>query len=243
MGTRSPAHREEQHGEHEHRNITSGGPRAAVFGVSDGLVTNVSLIMGVAGAGPSASFVRLAGLAGLVGGAISMAAGEYVSMQAQRELMERELAIEREALRHSPEAERAELAQVYVQRGIAPELARQMADEVSRDPEVALETHAREELGVSPRALGSPWVAAVTSLATFALGAFLPLLPWFFTSGTAAVVATIVIGAVAAFGVGALLGVFTERSVLRSAFRQLGIAVLAAGVTYGIGKAVGVSGV
>jgi VIT1/CCC1 family predicted Fe2+/Mn2+ transporter len=163
-------------------------------------------------------------------------------MQAQRELVERELAIEREALAQSPEAERAELTQAYVQRGIAPDLARQMADEVSRDPEVALETHAREELGVSPGALGSPWVAAGTSLVTFAFGAFLPLLPWFFTSGTTAVVLTIVIGALAAFGVGALLGLFTERSVLRSAFRQLGIAAFAAAVTYGIGKAVGVSG-
>jgi VIT1/CCC1 family predicted Fe2+/Mn2+ transporter len=241
MPLRSSARLEQQHGEHEHRNITSGGPRAAVFGVSDGLVTNVSLIMGVAGAGASASFVRLAGLAGLVGGAISMAAGEYISMQAQRELMERELAVEREALRHSPEAEAAELTEVYVQRGIAPETARRMADEVSRDPEVALETHAREELGVSPRALGSPWIAAGTSLVTFALGAFLPLIPWFFMSGTAAIVTTIVIGAVAAFLVGALLGVFTERSVFRSAVRQLAIAIVAAGVTYGIGKAVGVS--
>jgi VIT1/CCC1 family predicted Fe2+/Mn2+ transporter len=228
--------------EHHHRNVQSGGARAAVFGISDGLVTNVSLILGVAAAGSSQSFVRLAGVAGLVAGAFSMAAGEYVSMQAQRELIERELDKERHSLHHWPEAESAELRELYERRGIAPEVARDLVEEVSRNPEVALETHAREELGVNPRSLGSPWVAAASSFATFALGALLPLLPWFFTSGTAGIVATIVIGAVAALGAGTLLGLFTGRPLWLSALRQLGVATLAAGVTFGIGRAVGVSG-
>ncbi len=230
------------HPGHRHRNVSGGGARAAVFGMSDGLVTNVSLILGVAGASSSGGFVRLAGLAGMVGGAFSMAAGEYVSMQAQRELIQRELDVERHALRHDPESERAELTALYERRGITPEVARDLVDEVSRDPDLALETHAREELGVNPTQLGSPWEAAVSSFFTFALGAFLPLLPWLFTEGTTAVVWSVVIGALAALSVGALLGVFTGRSPVRSALRQLLVATVAAGVTFGIGRAVGLSG-
>lgn len=226
---------------HHHRDVRSGGARAAVFGMSDGLVTNVSLILGVAGAHPAASVVRLTGLAGLVAGAFSMAAGEYVSMQAQRELLQRELEVERQSLRRSPEAERRELTAIYEQRGLAPDLAAELVAEVMRDPEVALETHAREELGVDPGALGSSWQAAASSFVTFGIGAFLPLVPWLFTSGTAATLASVVIGAVAALVVGAALGAFTGRSATRSALRQLGVAALAAGVTYGIGRAVGVS--
>jgi VIT1/CCC1 family predicted Fe2+/Mn2+ transporter len=227
---------------HHHRNIQSGGARAAVFGISDGLVTNVSLVLGVGAAGTHPSFVRLAGLAGLVAGAFSMAAGEYVSMQAQRELIERELELERHSLHQRPDEERAELTAIYERRGIAPEVARDLVAEVSRDPEVALETHAREELGVNPMSLGSPWLAALSSFCTFALGALLPLLPWFVTSGTAAMLATVVIGAVAALAVGALLSRFTGRPVWFSALRQLGVAAVAAAVTFGIGRAVGVSG-
>jgi len=226
---------------HQHRDVRSGGARAAVFGMSDGLVTNVSLILGVAGAHPAASVVRLTGLAGLVAGAFSMAAGEYVSMQAQRELLQRELDVERQSLRRAPEAERRELKAIYVKRGVDPDLATELVAEVMRDPEVALETHAREELGVDPKALGSPWQAAISSFVTFSIGAFLPLIPWLFASGTAATLASVVIGAVAALIVGGALGLFTGRSPLRSAFRQLGVAALAAGVTYGIGTAVGVS--
>ncbi|HUA94150.1 MAG TPA: VIT1/CCC1 transporter family protein, partial [Acidimicrobiales bacterium] len=217
--------------DHHHRDVQSGGARAAVFGLSDGLVTNVSLILGVAGAHPGGSVVRLTGLAGMVAGALSMAAGEYVSMQAQRELFQRELEVERQALRRDPELERRELTAIYVNRGIEPAMAQEMAGKMMRDPELALETHAREELGISPGRLGSPVIAAATSFVTFALGAFLPLIPWLVTSGTAAIVATVVVGVVAALGIGALLGVFTGRPILRSAGRQLLLTAGAAAVT------------
>ena len=152
-----------------------GGARAAVFGVSDGLVTNVSLVLGMAGANPGGSIVRLAGVAGLVAGSFSMAAGEYLSMTAQRELMERELEVERRALERHPKGETAELRGMYVRRGIDPAVAEDMANQVMRDPELALETHAREEMGISIGRLGSPWQAAAASFVTFALGAFVPL--------------------------------------------------------------------
>lgn len=225
---------------HHHRDIQGGAARAAVFGVSDGLVSNVSLILGMAGADRVGSIVRLAGIAGLVAGAISMAAGEYVSMRAQTELLERELDLERIELHRNPEVETAELAQIYESRGIDPDAALVMARAVMQDPQVALETHAREEMGINPHSLGSPVVAAVSSFAAFALGAFLPLLPWLLATGTAATVASAVVGAIAALAVGAVLAIFTGRSVAFSALRQLGIAVVAAGCTYLIGSALGV---
>lgn len=227
------------HGERHHRNVQSGGARAAVFGISDGLVTNVSLILGVAGAHPAGSIVRLSGLAGLVAGAFSMASGEFVSMQAQRELLERELDVEREAIAQSPAAERGELVAIYERRGISPPLAKELADMMMRDPQTALETHAREELGIDPTSLGSPVTAALSSFATFALGALLPLIPWLLGRGNGALVASIVIGAVAALSVGAVLGVLTERSPVKGAARQLFVAIVAAGITFGVGRAVG----
>jgi VIT1/CCC1 family predicted Fe2+/Mn2+ transporter len=207
--------------------------------VSDGLVTNVSLVLGIAGASPGGGIVRLAGIAGLVAGSFSMAAGEYLSMSAQRELLERELDIERNALDRSPEGETNELRGMYVKRGINPTVARDMANEVMQDPQLALETHAREELGIDPEQLGSPIQAAVASFFTFALGAFIPLLPWLITSGTKAVVASVVLGALASIAVGVVLAAYTERSYVRSALRQLTITVVAAGVTYGVGRAIG----
>ncbi|MHB8682177.1 MAG: VIT1/CCC1 transporter family protein [Acidimicrobiales bacterium] len=225
-----------------HRSLQGGGARAAVFGVSDGLVTNVSLILGFAGAHPQGGVVRLAGLAGLVAGAFSMSAGEYVSMRAQRELLERELALERHEIRHRPEGERRELVRIYENRGIEPDLARQLADEMMRTPELALETHAREELGINPAALGSPVQASASSFAMFALGAVLPLLPWLFTSGNGAAVGSVIIGGVASLCVGGLLALFTRQRWWFSALRQLLIAAAAAAVTFGIGSAVGVSG-
>ena len=228
--------------EEEHRNVTSGGPRAAVFGISDGLVTNVSLILGFAGAHPAPTVVRLAGLAGLVAGAFSMGAGEYVSMTAQRELFERELDIERRALAESPKAETQELVDIFKRKGLAPELATRLADEVMSDPDLALETHAREEFGVDPSALGSPITATLSSFVSFVVGAFIPLLPWLIGSGTAAVVWSIALSAVAALTLGVVLGNLTSRPVVHSALRQLGIAVLAAGVTFGVGHLVGVGG-
>ncbi len=224
---------------HQHRDVRGGGARAAVFGLSDGLVTNISLVLGVAGASPGGQIVRLVGVAGLVAGAFSMGAGEYLSMAAQRELLQRELDVERESLSQSPEGEAQELIGMYEERGIAPDVARDMVHEVMADPELALETHAREELGISPTNLGSPVQAAVSSFVSFALGAFIPLVPWLITSGTAAIVASIILTAVASLAVGVVLATFTHRSRVRSALRQLAITAVAAGVTYGIGRAIG----
>ncbi len=211
-----------------------------MFGVSDGLVSNVSLILGVAGAAPAPGVVRLAGLAGLVAGAVSMGAGEYVSMRAQAELLERELEMERIELRRNPQVETVELSQIYASRGVAPDQARAMAEDVMRDPDRALEAHAREELGINPRELGSPVGAATSSFGSFAVGALLPLLPWFFAHGTAAVVASVVLGALGAVAVGTALARFTGRPALRSAGRQLLIAAVAATVTWLVGSLVGV---
>ena len=227
------------HDDH-HRDVSGGAARAAVFGVSDGLVSNVSLILGVAGASPASGIVRLAGLAGLVAGAFSMAAGEYVSVKAQVELLERELDMERHEILHRPELERRELARIYERRGVDPEVAHDVAGQMMRDPEMALQTHAREELGIDPSALGEPVQAAMSSFASFAIGALVPLLPWFFAEGTVAVLASVFLGAAAAVIVGLALAAFTARPRLRTALRQLGLAALAAGVTFGIGRLVGV---
>jgi VIT1/CCC1 family predicted Fe2+/Mn2+ transporter len=226
--------------EHHHRNVQGGAARAAVFGVSDGLVSNVALILGVAAANPAPGVVRLAGLAGLLSGAFSMAAGEWISMTAQSELLERELEMEKLELKRHPESERHELAAIYRSRGIDAEAAEHLASEMMRDPEVALETHAREELGIDPASLGSPGAAAVSSFLAFAAGALLPLTPWLFASGGGAIAASVVLGIVAALSVGAALAGFTGRSVVRSALRQLLWSAVPAAVTYGIGSAVGV---
>jgi VIT1/CCC1 family predicted Fe2+/Mn2+ transporter len=225
--------------EHHHRNISGGGARAAVFGISDGLVSNVSLILGVAGAHSSAGAVRLAGLAGLVGGAFSMAAGEYVSMRAQSELMERELDVERRAIQADPEDERRELAALYRSRGIEEDLAEELSGKMMRSPELALETHAREELGFTPGHTGKPLQAAASSFVMFAFGALIPLLPWFFAGGTTAILWSVALGAVASLSVGAALSFFTGRSWLWSATRQLLISGLAATVTFSIGHLIG----
>lgn len=226
-----------------HRDVRGGAARAAVFGVSDGLVSNLALILGVAGAHPGAGVVRLAGLAGLIAGSFSMAAGEYVSMRAQRELLERELDLERSEIRRWPDAERRELAVLYEGRGLEPNLAEDLAAAMMRDPERALDAHAREELGIDPGELGSPWQAAFSSFLSFALGAVIPLAPFLALSGTGGVVAAAVVSAVAALSIGAALSLFTGRSWVKSALRQFLISAVAAGVTYSIGTAVGVSGI
>ena len=220
--------------------MQGGAARAAVFGVSDGLLTNVSLILGVAGAHPSAGVVRLAGLAGLVAGAFSMGAGEYVSMSAQRELIQRELAIERVELRRHPESEQRELVALYVSRGVPAAAAEEVAIALSRDPEVALEVHSREELGVNPGSIGSPPAAASSSFGSFAVGALIPLIPWFFGGGTVAVLVSIILGTVANLAVGVALAYFTGRSPVFTALRQVSIAAVVAAVTYGIGALVGI---
>jgi VIT1/CCC1 family predicted Fe2+/Mn2+ transporter len=219
--------------------LQGGGARAAVFGISDGIVSNVALILGMAGANSSGGAVRLAGLAGLVGGAFSMSAGEYVSMRAQSELVERELDVEREAIRHEPEDERRELAAIYKQRGLDPGMADELSEKMMRDPELALETHAREELGINPAETGNPFQAAASSFVMFAIGAFIPLLPWLITHGALAMWWSVILGAVSAFGVGSALAHFTGRSWLWSASRQLLISGVAAAVTFAIGHFVG----
>ena len=229
--------------EKHHRDVQGGTARAAVFGVSDGLVSNVAIVLGFAGANPGPGLVRLAGLAGLIGGAVSMAAGEYVSMTAQAELLERELEMERLELRRRPEAERRELAQIYRSRGVDEDTAEQLATALSRDPELALQTHAREELGIDPDSLGQPLKASLSSFVTFSIGATVPLLPYFFASGTAALVAAVVMSVIAALAVGTALARFTGRPIGRSAGRQLLFSAVPAAATYLLGSAVGVSGI
>lgn len=223
-----------------HRSVTGGLARAAVFGVSDGLVSNVSLILGFAGSGVDSSVVRLAGLAGAVAGSISMAAGEWVSVSAQNDLIRRELAVERRELVHNTTAETVELAGMYEEHGMAPDQARDAAARVMRHPEEALSVHAREELGVDPDDLASPWTAAVSSFLCFVFGALLPVIPWFTgAEGTAPKLVSLAIGAIAATVVGAVLGRLAERPLWRSIGRQVGIVLGACAVTYIIGDLVG----
>jgi VIT1/CCC1 family predicted Fe2+/Mn2+ transporter len=230
---------EDHHMIHEHRDLGGGTARATVFGVSDGLVSNVALVLGVAAAGTGAKTVLLAGVSGLLAGAASMAAGEYVSVKAQTELVERELQIERTSIAQKPEQETTELAAIYRSRGLRAEQAEAMANAVMADPEVALEVHAREELGVDPESVGNPLGAAASSFVAFAVGAALPLLPYFVAGGLGAAVASVIIGLVAAAAVGATLAVFTERSKIRTAIRQVGLAAAACVLTVGIGGVLG----
>jgi vacuolar iron transporter family protein len=229
--------------EKHHPDIQGGTARAAVFGVSDGLVSNVAIVLGFAGANPGPGLIRLAGLTGLIGGAVSMAAGEYVSMKAQSELLERELEMERIELHRSPEEERLELAAIYRSRGVDPATADQLATALSRNPDLALETHAREELGIDPSSLGRPVSAAGSSFVCFSVGAAIPLVPYFVGTGTGALVAAIILAALAGLAVGALLARFTGRPTLLSAFRQLFFTAVPAAITFALGTAVGVSGV
>ena len=224
---------------HKHRDVQGGAARAAVFGISDGLVSNVALILGVAAASVESSTVLVAGVSGLLAGAASMAAGEYVSVKAQAELIERELEIERESIAEKPRLETRELAAIYASRGIEHDHAQQMARAVMADPDVALEVHAREELGIDPDAVADARVAALSSFVAFAFGAFLPLAPWFVTEGFAAVVASVVLGLVAALAVGWVLAVFTERSKVKTMARQAGLATAACGLTWVIGSLLG----
>jgi len=224
---------------HRHRDVGGGSARAAVFGVSDGLVSNVALILGVAAAATEANSVVVAGTAGLLAGAFSMAAGEYVSMKAQAELIEREVEIERRSIAQQPQAETNELAAIYRGRGIDADHAATMAEAVMADPEVALEVHAREELGIDPDDTGDPVGAAVSSFVAFGIGAILPLLPWFFIDGDTAIVLSAVIGLITAGAVGVALAYFTERSAVRTAARQMGWAALACSVTWIIGSWLG----
>src|SRR5580658_10414041 len=223
----------------KHRNVAQSWYRASVFGVSDGLVTNASLILGFAGANPGHNIVRLAGLAGLVAGGFSMAGGEYISVRAQKELLEYEIDVERRSIEESPDQEQEELRQLFLERGIESDLARRLSVDLMRDPEMALRTHAREELGVDPSTTGSPWGAAISSLFSFAVGALIPLLPWILTSSGNPIIWSIVLAVIAAAAVGGVIGWFTRNGIFKWAFRQVFVGALAAAVTYGIGHAVG----
>ena len=214
--------------------------RAGVFGVNDGLVSNAALIYGVAGAAPEPSMIVLTGVAGLLAGAFSMAAGEYVSVRAQREMFEYQIGLERDELEKYPQEEAAELALIYAAKGMDPAEARRLADTLMQDPERALDTLAREELGLNPDELGSPWVAAISSFSAFTAGAALPLLPFLFGHGEALGL-SIALTALGLFAVGASMSLFTGRHAVLSGLRMLGIGGAAGLATYFIGAWLGVT--
>ena len=221
----------------------SGALRAAIFGVNDGLVSNLSLIMGFTGAAVDNTIIVLAGVAGLLAGAFSMAAGEYISMRSQREVFERLIHLEAHELATEPEEERDELIEIYRNKGVPADIAEQLVDVLHRDPDLALETHAREELGLDPeQGLGSPWAAAVSSMITFMFGAFVPLVPFLFSSGVGATLWAIGVSGVTLFAVGGGISRVTGRPLWWSGVRMLLVGGVAAGITYGVGKALHVGG-
>ncbi len=226
-------------GESWHRADASGKWRAAIFGVSDGLVSNTALVMGFAGSGIDRSVVLFAGIAGLLAGAFSMAAGEYVSMASQRDLFRREIDMEARELAEKPEEEQRELELIYRAKGLDRETAKSTAARIMSDPKTALDTLAREELGLNPDELGSPIRAALFSFVAFAIGAFVVVLPYLFTGGNLALVIAIVLAGMAMLVVGGAVGRYSGRGTLHGAFRQLIVGTIAAGVTFAIGRVIG----
>lgn len=224
-----------------HRGAHGGTLRAAVFGVNDGLVSNLSLVMGIAGAEAKPEIILLGGVAGLLAGAFSMAAGEYISMKAQRELFEQQIAMEKQELEMSPKEEEEELALIYQAKGIPEEEATLLAHRIIQNPKTAIDTLAREELGLDPSELGSPRGAAVSSFLAFVCGAIIPVIPYVVATGNVAFVWSAVLSCLALFGVGALLSVFTARGPFYSGMRMLGIGLLASAITFGVGRLLGVS--
>ncbi|MFE9685343.1 VIT1/CCC1 transporter family protein [Streptomyces sp. NPDC006285] len=222
---------------HTHRDVNGGWLRPAVFGAMDGLVSNLALMAGVAGGDVTHRTVVITGLAGLAAGAFSMAAGEYTSVASQRELVEAELDVERRELRKRPLDEERELAQLYEARGVDSDLAGEVARQLSRDPEQALEIHAREELGIDPGDLPSPSVAAVSSFGAFALGALLPVLPYLL--GATTLWPAVLLALLGLFACGAIVARVTARSWWFSGLRQLALGGAAAGVTYALGSLFG----
>lgn len=227
--------------EHRRRTGGNGSLRAAVFGVNDGLVSNLSLIMGVAGAQPSNQFILLAGLAGLLAGAFSMGGGEFISMLAQRELFQRQIDLEKVHIETMPAGERAVLTKRYEEKGLSRRQAETVADRILANPDVALDTIAREELGLDPDDLGSPQAAAGASFLSFVAGAIIPLLPFLLTSGWLAVILSGALSAVGLFAVGALTSLFTGRNLVYSGVRMVLVGGAAATVTFLIGRLIGVS--
>lgn len=222
---------------HTHRDVNGGWLRPAVFGAMDGLVSNFALMAGVVGGSVGNQAVVLTGLAGLAAGAFSMAAGEYTSVASQRELVQAELEIERIELRRNPAEELAELAQLYVDRGVEPRLAFEVAQQLTADPDRALQVHAREELGIDPEELPSPLLAAGSSFLAFALGALLPLLPYLLGAGS--LLPSLGLALVGLFGCGAVVSRVTARSWWFSGFRQLALGGSAAAVTFLLGHLIG----
>ena len=226
--------------EGRHRAASGNALRAAVLGANDGLLSNFSLVMGVAGAQVSANTVLITGLAGLLAGAGSMAMGEWVSVQSARELAGHQLEIEARELEEIPDEEREELALIYEAKGLSAEQARALAEQQIADRETALDTLARVERGIDPEDLGgSATVAAATSFVLFSIGAIVPVLPYFFLAGTVAVVVSATLSVVGLFAIGALITVFTGRGVLYSGGRQVAIGAAAAGLTYVVGRLIG----
>lgn len=224
-----------------HFTSRGGSLRAAVFGVNDGLVSNFSLVMGFAGAEAQPEYILLAGVAGLLAGSFSMAAGEYVSVRAQRELFEQQITMEKQELEMSPKEEEEELSLIYQAKGIPEKEAATLARRIIENPKTAIDTLAREELGLDPTELGSPWRAAASSFLAFVLGAFVPVAPYLAVSDLSASVASAILSCLALFVVGALLSIFTARGPLLSGLRMLGIGLLASGITYMVGWLLGVS--
>ena len=231
-----------EHQDHpDHRALAGGTARAGVFGISDGLVTNVSLIIGFAAGGVDASYVRLAGIASAVAGAVSMAAGEWVSVRSQNDLVKREMALELRELKRNTSAETSELAGIYRSHGMSSKQAEAAAAEVMQDPNRAVMVHAREEFGLDPSQLPNPLQVAAISIVSFLIGAMLPVIPWLTGAGSAAQWSSIAIGVVAAGVLGAVIARQSERPWWTGTIRQVAITVLAVAVTYAIGSVVGVS--
>lgn len=228
--------------EGRHRSAGGNTLRAAVLGANDGLLSNLSLIMGVAGANISEKSLLVTGFAGLLAGACSMGLGEWLSVQSARELYERQIKIERQELEDAPEAEEEELALIYEAKGLPTDQARSLAAQIISNPKTALDTLSREELGIDPEQLGgSAWVAAITSFCLFAIGAIFPVIPFLFLRGLNAVGGSLFLSAIALFIIGAGITLLTGRSVLYSGTRQIVFGFGAAAITYGIGKIIGVS--
>jgi vacuolar iron transporter family protein len=228
--------------EGRHRAIGGNALRAAVLGANDGLVSNLSLVMGVAGADLSEPAILITGLAGLLAGACSMAMGEWLSVQSSRELYQRQIAIEADEIAAVPEEEQEELKLIYEAKGLSEEEAKALAAKLMADPGTALDALSREELGIDPQELGgSAWTAAGASFMLFAGGAIVPVAPFLALTGASAVTTSVLVSALALFLVGAGITLVTGRSVLYSGSRQLLFGVLAAGLTYGIGRLIGVT--
>jgi len=228
--------------EGRHRSVGGNALRAAVLGANDGLCSNLSLVMGVAGAAVDHRTIVLTGLAGLLAGACSMALGEWVSVTSSRELAEREIRIEKRELEETPEEEREELQLIYESKGLSREEAKELSEKLMENPATALDALSREELGIDPDELGgSPWVAAFTSLLLFAAGAIVPVAPLFFLQGDRGTLASVGAAGIGLFAIGASISLFTGRSALASGGRQLALGFAAAAITFAIGKAIGVA--